>query len=60
MVVAIQKAIGGTNAPENLRCLCRKHNQLMAEMKLGSRVYRQLTKAKILSETAIDKNSINM
>ena len=29
------KAIGGTDAPENLRCLCRMHNLLMAERNLG-------------------------
>lgn len=29
------KAFGGGDEPENLRCLCRKHNQLMAERNLG-------------------------
>jgi len=31
------RALGGTDAPENLRCLCRKHNLLMAERHFGSR-----------------------
>jgi 5-methylcytosine-specific restriction endonuclease McrA len=29
------RALGGANAPENLRCLCRSHNQLMATQVLG-------------------------
>lgn len=31
------KALGGTNEPTNLRSLCRSHNLLMAEKKLGQR-----------------------
>lgn len=31
----IPRARGGTDAPENLRCLCRKHNQFMCEKILG-------------------------
>lgn len=29
------KAIGGSDRPENLRCLCRRHNLQMAEVNLG-------------------------
>ena len=29
------KYLGGTDKPENLRCLCRPHNRLEAERKLG-------------------------
>ncbi len=31
----IPRAAGGDNSPENLRCLCRSHNLLMAESLLG-------------------------
>lgn len=31
----LPRAMGGKNEPSNLRCLCRKHNQLMAEKNLG-------------------------
>jgi 5-methylcytosine-specific restriction endonuclease McrA len=34
------KALGGMNEPENLRCLCRKHNLLIAEKTLGPWVKR--------------------
>jgi hypothetical protein len=29
------RAFGGSNARENLRCLCRVHNQFMSEKNLG-------------------------
>ena len=38
------KHLGGTDKPENLRCLCRPHNRLEAERKLGKPLmdhYRQ-------------------
>ena len=31
----VPKAIGGTDDPSNLRCLCRKHNQFVAEQAFG-------------------------
>ena len=31
----LPKALGGTDAPENLRYLCRQHNLLAAEQRLG-------------------------
>ncbi len=31
----VPRALGGTDDPSNLRCLCRNHNQLMAEVELG-------------------------
>lgn len=31
----VPKAMGGGDEPGNLRCLCRKHNQLMAEIEFG-------------------------
>ncbi len=31
----VPRALGGGNEPENLRCLCGKHNRLMAEKILG-------------------------
>ena len=31
----LPKALGGTSDASNLRCLCRKHNQLMAERAFG-------------------------
>jgi hypothetical protein len=31
----IPKAKGGSDEPENMRCLCRRHNQLMAEKEFG-------------------------
>ncbi len=31
----IPRALGGTNGLHNLRCLCRKHNAMMAEKTLG-------------------------
>ena len=34
----VSRALGGSDDVNNLRCLCRAHNQLMAEVKLGSRV----------------------
>jgi hypothetical protein len=34
------KALGGGNEESNLRCLCRKHNQLMAEQALGHQLNR--------------------
>jgi 5-methylcytosine-specific restriction endonuclease McrA len=33
----VPKALGGTDDPSNLRCLCRQHNKLMAERWLGRR-----------------------
>lgn len=37
------KALGGSDEPENLRSLCRKHNLLMAEKMLGPWVKRYRT-----------------
>ncbi len=34
----IPRALGGTDAPSNLRCLCRQHNMLEAEVILGESV----------------------
>jgi hypothetical protein len=34
----LPRALGGTDEPKNLRCLCRKHNQYEAERLLGSKV----------------------
>lgn len=31
----VPRAKGGSDDPHNLRCLCRKHNQLMAEIEFG-------------------------
>jgi 5-methylcytosine-specific restriction endonuclease McrA len=31
----VPRALGGTDDPSNLRCLCRNHNQFMAERELG-------------------------
>ena len=42
------KALGGHNQPSNLRCLCRKHNQLMAEKTLG-RSFMEAQKLKLKS-----------
>jgi len=33
----IPRALGGTNDPENLRCLCRTHNIMMAVHKFGAK-----------------------
>lgn len=33
----VPRALGGTDDPSNLRCLCRKHNLLMAERYFGKR-----------------------
>lgn len=41
----IPKAHGGTDDPSNLRCLCRKHNQWLAELKLG-REFMKLQRGK--------------
>jgi len=38
------RAIGGGNELENLRCLCRNHNQLMAEKNLGAEKANQWRK----------------
>jgi len=36
----IPKALGGTDDPENLRCLCAKHNRMMAEQTLGIHIHK--------------------
>ena len=34
----VPRTLGGDDSPENLRCLCRQHNQLEAERKLGKQL----------------------
>lgn len=36
------KALGGTDDPSNLRCLCRRHNLYMAEKNLGEKALKWL------------------
>jgi len=55
----LPRSLGGSDDMSNLRCLCRAHNQLMAEVKLGSRVanaWREEKKA--LSNSAVETPSI--
>lgn len=37
----VPRALGGSNDPENLRCLCRTHNGMMAVHKFGAKFMRE-------------------
>ncbi len=41
----VPKALGGRNDPTNLRCLCKQHNLLEAEQKLGRGLMRKYRKS---------------